>query len=503
MPDLTDTDARRLLALAADTIEVSPVATVTPLPRRPRWTPFVAAAAVLALVAGSTWWLGRPDSPDPAPATSAVPSVFGYDAATAQRVLEDAGFEVDTTPDPICSEVPGRAVGTTPPPGTRTEGPISLRVTAVPSSGRCSTGWRSEAWQLVDFAQGLGPGPDWAPTVTLRVDEEPSVVLTRDDVADPDRWPTCAAAELVECPANALDAIVQRLADARAAADLDWTLYTRDPRTPGVLSFDLTMEPNNIGAPAPPWAITVGIGNGVTGPEGKVVAVTLDTDPSPRGSTVPSVFGYDATTAQGVLESTGLQVEVSFEDTCRQTPGRAIATSPEAGRPLPTDHDVTLVVSRVPPRTWCLPSPDRALAWQLIDVAQGHLEQGPDWAPTVSLGVDALTVVRVPRDDLADRGRWPTCSAAERVTCPANALDLLLDALTRARTDAEAPWALRTEQEVRFGGSSAFRMWLTPEAGDALPPWHITVTVGDELSGHPGKVVGVHLETDPVPDPNK
>lgn len=121
-------------------------------------------ALALALAAAAVAW-SRPD------ASPTVPSLFGYDVATATRVLDAAGFEVATEGVPAC-EPRGLVLSSAPAPGDEAERgeTVTLR-TAAPADAGCLTtyGVRSDAWEFIGFARG-GRAPAFARTVRVYLD---------------------------------------------------------------------------------------------------------------------------------------------------------------------------------------------------------------------------------------------------------------------------------------------------------------------------------------------
>lgn len=176
MLDLDDSEARRLLHLAADTIDVAPAGPVAVPPHRPWWPGLVAAAAVAVAATGLAvgFRSDEPPVPAPAPSTPVVdrlpaqpPSVFGYDTYDAVQMLEALGYEVSTELVPSCDTY-GRAVGTTP-------GPDAGQVTVLRGSGDdtafCARSpedpARADAWELIDLVGGRDSRLDLAPTVRV------------------------------------------------------------------------------------------------------------------------------------------------------------------------------------------------------------------------------------------------------------------------------------------------------------------------------------------------
>lgn len=194
---LTETQARELLAQAAATIDVPPGEPfgLAEHKRRRGPLPILAAVAlVVAIVAGGTaLWkqehpsgvAGRSDTQ----AAEGIPSVFAYDTASAKKMLSDAGLAVTITPMPDCGPA-GRAVRTRPTTGTPFEpgSPVNLFVTAPHPLASClDPANETLAWQLLDFANGRGPAPRFAPEVSVYVDGG-RTTLSGDEAADLDNW---------------------------------------------------------------------------------------------------------------------------------------------------------------------------------------------------------------------------------------------------------------------------------------------------------------------------
>ena len=207
---LSESEARELMAKAASTVEVVPGPPIGQTSRK-LWPMLAAAAAVVAVVGttaavvGGTFDEGRPPaadpttpaaSPSPVLAPDQIPSVFGYDGASATRLLESRGLEVATKPDYTCGTT-GRATRTDPAVGSRFQPGdlVTLYVTQVPPNARCV--WpapQDSAWQFLDFANGRGPAPAFADEVTVQVDGG-TRTLTGSEAADPNSWGSGSALE--------------------------------------------------------------------------------------------------------------------------------------------------------------------------------------------------------------------------------------------------------------------------------------------------------------------
>lgn len=209
---LTESDARDLLAQAAATIDVPPGA---PLPdsgiQRRRWLVPVSAAAAAVLLIATGVALMRDDetpsraptgatktTPDAPPAAAGIPPVFAYDANSAEQMLAQRGLVVSRKPSYTCLTA-GRAVRTTPATGAHVAPghEVTLWVTEPGLHSSCRAPARDAlAWQLLDFANGRGPAPTFAPEVTVYVDGQ-RATLTGDQAANPNRWTSGSALGLL------------------------------------------------------------------------------------------------------------------------------------------------------------------------------------------------------------------------------------------------------------------------------------------------------------------
>lgn len=159
-------------------------------PRTGRWLGVGALVAALAAV-GVAVALTRPDQPLPDRLRGdQVPSLFGYDGGAARDLLESHGFRVTVEQIRDC-EVLGRVVASDPPPGTVFDrgDPITV-YTSLPASLTCLTDYqdRVTAWQLLDFANGRGPAPEFADRVFVYAGDAEPVVLDSRRARDPATW---------------------------------------------------------------------------------------------------------------------------------------------------------------------------------------------------------------------------------------------------------------------------------------------------------------------------
>ncbi|KAA1421668.1 PASTA domain-containing protein [Nocardioides humilatus] len=171
--------ARRLLARAAETIEVDPAAPLTlaglPEPQPRRWPVLAAAAAVVLLIGGGflvSRQLGDDPSPAPAPAidhtTDAVPAdqlpgLIGLTQEEATRLLEERGLAVQVTKQPEGCNVPDTVVGSTPPVGAHVDAgdTVTIRVIRPQQVIDCvgDVPWHY-IWDIVRYARGIGDAPE-------------------------------------------------------------------------------------------------------------------------------------------------------------------------------------------------------------------------------------------------------------------------------------------------------------------------------------------------------
>ncbi len=207
---LTESEARDLLAKAANTVEVAAGAPIEKAPRT-IWPMLAAAAAVAAIVGTTAVVVGNTSDdagppavepttttapPKPVLAPDQIPSVLAYDEDSATRLLQSSGLRVTTKPDYRCGTT-GRATKTNPAVGARFQpgDAVTLYVTQVPPNARCAEPANEDfAWRFLDFANGRGPAPAFAEEVTLYVDGIPKT-LTGAEAADPASWGSGSALE--------------------------------------------------------------------------------------------------------------------------------------------------------------------------------------------------------------------------------------------------------------------------------------------------------------------
>jgi hypothetical protein len=150
----------------------------------------VAAALVVLLAIGVAALALRPERPPVDHLRGdQVPSLFGYDAGAARRLLAARGLEVTVTPYRAC-EVLGRAVGANPATGTTVEAGDPVTVFAsIPANVNCLTDYadRARAWRFLDFAAGRGAAPTFTARVLVHADGR-TTQLDGSRATDPAAW---------------------------------------------------------------------------------------------------------------------------------------------------------------------------------------------------------------------------------------------------------------------------------------------------------------------------
>jgi hypothetical protein len=270
----TETEARDLLRQAADTIEIGPADPLRQPTGRHRVELAVAAVALIATglgIAGLSRHDSTPIGPTPGGQVR-VPSVFGYDAAGAHRLVAAAGLRPVTHHVPTCGEVSGRALRTRPAAGTQLSAGSSVTLLVADSEGLPCPGPvppfadREQPWRLVDLATGSGPLPTFASLVTLEVDNDIAVTVPGAEANDPSRWPRCTPGP--RCPGSALDAITSQLAQSNS---LSMFLTVREVSASSITFF---MDYPKDGTFPPPWTIEESFDT-----DGAVTDVHLTTNP--------------------------------------------------------------------------------------------------------------------------------------------------------------------------------------------------------------------------------
>jgi hypothetical protein len=205
---LTESDARHLLQLAAETIEVEPAIPRAPRPSR-RGRNLVAIGSALAVAATVavvfTLAKDRNAGPTPAPPIDSpafqleddqIPSVFAMTGDQAQRALADRGLTATVQRRPTCEEVPGRALGTEPATGSRFQpgDRVSVLVASTPATAACkSLEDRALAWEFLDWANGRGQPPPFADAVSSYTNGEGPVSFDSAAAMNPATWGADAA----------------------------------------------------------------------------------------------------------------------------------------------------------------------------------------------------------------------------------------------------------------------------------------------------------------------
>jgi len=189
----TEENARELMVLASDTVEIGTLKPLQRPARDTRWAALAGVGGVLVCVLAIAALVGGGATPAPPPngplRDNQVPSLFGYDVPSARRLLSGRGLEVGLKASPACEPV-GLVVGTDPPLGTRVDdGDTVTLLTASPYGYSCEQVYRarSDAWDFLGFAAGRRPAPAFAAHVEAVVDGTP-IRLTRPQARDPENW---------------------------------------------------------------------------------------------------------------------------------------------------------------------------------------------------------------------------------------------------------------------------------------------------------------------------
>jgi len=367
---LTESEARDLLALAGATVEVSPVTTLPDVPPRRHWPVLAAAAAVLAVV-GVGAALGLRSGDDVPAGVEAVPSVdfqgrpsvlgadqvpsvFGYDEASARSMLRSIGLAVSIARDPTCGSV-GRATSTDPGVGA-TFAPgdkVTLRVTAPPIGDVfcIDQGPQDFEWQLIDFANGRGPAPAFADEVWVAANDV-SAVIPLAMAADPATWVDGSPLGVLRQQSREVE---ESTGYTFQVPRLVTGVSTESPHCHGL---DLSGVPRSdpgfsisIEFPAEARSLHCTVVD-VFRTNGQISAISLRTDQVPfettAPGTVPDLIGMSADEARAALIEEGLVAEVvpppGTKLCLRELPAIVGSQSPDAGTQLAPGSVVTVAM---------------------------------------------------------------------------------------------------------------------------------------------------------------
>jgi len=375
---LTENEARDLLVRAANTIDVDPAAPVEEPGGRRTWPMLAAAAAVIGLVSTAALLgprLGEQATPDPgvdgpgghAPGAGTldddqIPSVFGYDTESAMGLLEAAGLNVIVRPQSGCDDI-GRALRTEPATGVRfwPGDTVTLVAGAAPPNARCAQTPRTEAWEFVDFANGRGPAPAFADTVTLYVDGKLTATLTAEQAADPDSWGDPSAVTEIRRESTEVDKVIVTAAKqdppvsvgtVYVTPHLDATYCGSKISSCSVLapaayadrqSLSFVIDINSDGQFHQPLNVALYTTDGAIDTVVTSTEKPLTTSPE---VVVPDVVGMRPEEASSVLEAAGFAakvVQMADPSTCQGQPV-VMAQQPVAGDTAPAGRRVTVAV---------------------------------------------------------------------------------------------------------------------------------------------------------------
>ncbi|CAI9412035.1 PASTA domain-containing protein [Nocardioides sp. T2.26MG-1] len=482
---LTDDDARRLLHLAGDTVEVAPAGPLPAPPMRP-WWPALAAAAAIVLVAAllAVTLPGGGRTPEPAPpppddgrfrlGPDQVPSVFGLTAEQAVDRLQDLGLRGTIATVASCRDLPGRALGTRPATGTLVDPGTSVTVTtAAPDAGCLGRDLgpdREAAWRFLDFARGRGDAPPLAGEVAVYVGDD-RTTLSRTEASNPQSWP-------------GLDIVRRAVGEVQRWSSDGSTVY----QTPGL---GTQIGPGGCG-PRPQelrgrrgLVLWVGIPTDGVHLFGTCTAVTLFRNPAGALDAVlvsdvhapgdvpgpPDVVGDSAAYARDRLEAAGYGVDEVARPDCGQV-GTVAAQTPAWGDEV--EPGVTVTIGVVDRQTGCdssafvVPTPLTEAADDLVAFARGD---GP--APTVASQVelyvaDGLWATLTP-EEAADPTAWG--EVLERLTGPV--------AQSEGAGVGQDSCLVRGELPDGLSSSAAWRLSV-PEPRGCGDDWSVLVWVDDD-----------------------
>ena len=260
-------------------------------------------------------------------------------------MLEGLGLNVSVRSGPTCTDPIGRALRTDPSVGAPLEpgGSITLLVSTAASSDFCIDDQQGHplAWQLIDFASGRGPAPDFADNVVV-VANGVRATISGIDAAQVENW----------VDGTPLGVLRQKSREVQSARGGRVTSYSM----PG-----LAVEPSELGAHCGGYSLSgldpsqgiqlrvefrsdfvslICTSVDVLRSNGAITAIVLRTDslatqPDDTRVLAPDVVGLSTEKAQTVLEAKGFAYE---EHIAVRFPGhfcmknyRVISQEPSAG----------------------------------------------------------------------------------------------------------------------------------------------------------------------------
>ncbi len=303
--------------------------------RRRRWVPWLLVALLVAAAALAGWWAYnqiQEQLEESAPV--GVPFVEGIDRDLAVEQIEAVGLEADVEEQPSTEVERGIVIEQNPKEGTQVSKGSTVTITVSTGPRRVEVpslvGLRYE--EAVDALNEVGLKPNRLdvfsqkpvgqvtaqnPEPGQEVDEGTEVeVRVSKGVQD------------VEVP----DVLGQSESSARAeleAAGFEVTVVEApDNETPSGLVADQSPDP------------------GTEAPRRSTVQITIST--GPELTTVPNVFGQDASDARAALQDAGFRTRTVFDDvTDPSQDGVVLDQSPSGGSQARPGSTVTIVVGRL------------------------------------------------------------------------------------------------------------------------------------------------------------
>lgn len=500
-PDPTEDWARTLLHRAADTIEVEPAGPLDEPPPRRIW-PLLAAAAAVIAVATATAAVSLGNDPEPPPVVTPhldqVPSVFGYDGAGAEAILEAAGLVVTEHPIQTCEPI-GRAVETVPPAGSPISAGEEVQVRVSSGDGGLDCLWdvadRTQAWAFIDFANGRGPAPVFADEVRVYLNGDGPLTLTAAEAADPDSWGQSSVIMAIRAastwvrPAETIPGLTSPMMTLSTSSKSPYGRcgFTQPDavsgRSPLSLVIDIQSEAFYVGC-------TVDVALYRTdGAIDTVVAATRTAAESELATSVPSVTGLTPDHARQLLADQFLDATIVPADgggTCSIQ--RAITgQDPAPGEVVVRHSTVTLEVAEPDPT--CEPgelSTDaKRVAEGFVAFARGDRPDGPPVDTPVDLYIGNQFVRTITAEASTDPSSWRDCPAVGHYagrTCPFSFVKPIADYSGTIAYTADAPShpCLPGGPDLPEGLSAYHAVTLAPDEDlDCTSYWAIQLFVND------------------------
>lgn len=428
--------ASNLMQEASETIDVARVAFVpTPEGRRTPWLGLIAAtvAILLSVSFALGWWSSEDKQADVIPVSDhQIPSVFGYDAPSARKLLEVKGWDV-TEVDAASCEPPGRALGTVPQAGAKpSSSEIDLQVSAPADSIDCEPGLgvdqetRALAWRVIDFAR-TGSPLEFGDDVVVYVNGQRK---------------TMSATEAMQRNKLVMQDLARVISDDANAVRVEGGTWTKpllttkiDPGDSMCGGLDLPTgfdgRESLLMYAALPAFNEAPTGqchflNVFTTDDGAIDGLVLRTGQvdAPEGPTlpVPDVTGLDLKEARAALQSDGFTIETEERDGCPGT--KVLEQEPEAGALAKQGAKIHLSIGREPSSDCHDFGAVDAAVRGLPDFAAGQTD-ALALGPSIDLLLGGKLLKTIPAADALDPSNWELCATYAQRSCPMSALSTL------------------------------------------------------------------------------